>query len=337
MSTKIAINGFGRIGRLAFRQMFGSEDFEIVAINDLTSTDVLAYLLKYDSTHGTYALTETVEYGDGYIMVDSRKVTVFKETDASKLPWGELDVDVVLECSGAYLSKEKSQAHIEAGAKKVVISAPAGTDMPTIVYGVNEDVLTAEDNILSAASCSTNALAPMVKALHELVPIQSGIMTVIHGYTSTQMLQDAPQRKGNLRRSRAAAVNIVPSTAEAAKAVGRVITELNGKLTGSAVRVPVPVGGFINFVAAVKGKDITEETINTAMKEASSEIFAYTEEEYVSSDIVGLTCASMFDATQTLVSKVDDETYQVRLAAWFDNENSFTCQMIRTTQYAAGL
>ncbi len=337
MEIKVAINGFGRIGRLAFRQMFGSGEFEIVAINDLTSSDVLAYLLKYDSTQGTYELAETVEYGDDYLMVDGKKIMVFKETDASKLPWGELNVDVVLECSGAYLSKEKSKAHIDAGAKKVVISAPAGTDMPTIVYGVNEDVLTTEDNIISAASCSTNALAPMVKVLHELVPIQSGIMTVVHGYTATQMLQDAPQRKGNLRRSRAAAVNIVPSTAEAAKAVGRVIPELNGKLTGSAVRVPVPVGVFINFVAVIKGKDITEERINTAMKEASSEIFAYTEEEYVSSDIVGLTCASMFDATQTLVSKVDDETYQVRLAAWFDNESSFACQMIRTTQYAAWL
>ncbi|MGS0765174.1 type I glyceraldehyde-3-phosphate dehydrogenase [Syntrophomonas curvata] len=337
MAIKVAINGFGRIGRLAFRKMFGSGDFEIVAINDLTSTEMLAYLLKYDSTQGTFALAETVKYGKGYIMVDGKTISVFKETDAAKLPWGDLDVDVVLECSGAYLSKEKSQAHIDAGAKKVVISAPAGTDMPTIVFGVNENTLSKEDVIISAASCSTNALAPMVKTLHVLFPVQSGIMTVVHGYTATQMLQDAPQRKGNLRRSRAAAVNIVPSTAEAAKAVGRVIPELNGKLTGSAIRVPVPVGVFINFVAVVKGKDITEERINAAMKEASSEIFAYTEEEYVSTDIVGLTCASMFDATQTLVSKLDDETYQVRLAAWFDNESSFTCQMLRTTQYSAGL
>lgn len=333
MSVKIAINGFGRIGRLAFKQLFDLEGYEVVAINDLTTPEMLAYLLKYDSTQGTYKYADAVEFGENYILVKGVKIPVFKETDAANLPWGAFEIDVVLECSGAYLSMEKSQAHIYAGAKKVVISAPAGTDIPTIVYGVNEDILTPEDKIISAASCSTNALAPMVKALNDYASILSGIMTVIHGYTATQMLQDGPQRKGNFRRSRAAAINIIPTTAEAATAVGRVIPSLNGKLIGSAVRVPVPSGCLITLVAVVSRNELTAEKINATMKTAATEIFGYTEEEYVSSDIVGITYASLFDASQTLVNKVSENKYEIRVAAWFDNENSFVSQMVRTVTY----
>ncbi|NTV90023.1 MAG: aldehyde dehydrogenase [Clostridiales bacterium] len=336
MSVKIAINGFGRIGRLAFRQLFDIEGYEVVAVNDLTTPDMLAYLLKYDSTQGTYKYSETVEYGEDYIVVNGAKIKVFRESDASKLPWRSFGVDIVLECSGAYLSREKSMAHIIAGAGKVVISAPAGTDVPIIVYGVNERTLTPEDRIISAASCSTNALAPMVKALNDYAPVISGIMTVVHGYTATQMLQDSPQKKGNFRRSRAAAVNIIPTTAEAATAVGRVIPEMEGKLTGSAIRVPVPAGCMISFVAVVAGRNISAEKINAAVKTSATKVFGYTDEEYVSSDIVGITYASLFDATQTLVSKVSDDIYQVRVAAWFDNENSFVSQMVRTLVYLSG-
>lgn len=337
MSVKIAINGFGRIGRLAFRQMFNMEGYEIVAINDMTTPEMLVYLLKYDSTQGTYEFSDSLTHGETFISINGKNIPVFKESEADKLPWGKLEVDVVLECSGAYLSKEKCQEHINAGAKKVVVSAPAGTDVPTVVYGVNEDILTSEDMIVSAASCSTNALAPMLKVLNDYAPIQSGIMTVIHGYTATQMLQDGPQRKGNLRRSRAAAVNIIPTTAEAAKAVGRVIPALDGKMIGSAVRVPVPAGCLVTFVAVVSGIDLTEKKVNEAMKASATEIFGYTEEEYVSSDIVGITHASLFDATQTLVCKINDKEYEVRVAAWFDNENSFVSQMVRTVVYVAVL
>lgn len=333
MAVRVAINGFGRIGRLAFRQLFDMDGYEVVAINDMATPEMLVYLLKYDSTQGTYKYSVFVEHGDDYIHVNDVEIPVFKEHDASKLPWGALGVDIVLECSGAYLSKEKSQAHIDAGAKKVVISAPTGSDIPTIVYGVNEGILKPEDNIISAASCSTNALAPMVNALNDFAPILSGIMTVIHGYTATQMLQDSPQRKGNFRRSRAAAINIIPTTAEAATAVGRVIPALNGKLTGSAVRVPVPAGCFITLVAVVSGKGLTVDIVNAAMKTAANEFFGYTEEEYVSSDIVGLTYASLFDASQTLVNKVNENECAVRVAAWFDNENSFVSQMVRTVAY----
>ncbi|ABW18164.1 type I glyceraldehyde-3-phosphate dehydrogenase [Alkaliphilus oremlandii] len=333
MSIRVAINGLGRIGRLALRQLFDMDDFKIVAINDLATPEMLAYLLKYDSTQGTYKYADTVQYGENYIVVDGVKISLYKESDASKLPWEELSIDIVLECSGAYLSREKSQAHIEAGAKNVVISAPAGADIPTIVYGVNEDILKPEDHIVSAASCSTNALAPMVKALNDYTSILSGIMTVIHGYTATQMLQDGPQRKGNLRRSRAAAINIIPTTAEAAAAVGRVIPSLNGKLSGSAVRVPVPTGCLITLAAVVSGKELTVEKINMAMKAAASDTFGYTEEEYVSSDIIGITYAALFDASQTLVNKVNESEFEVRVGAWFDNENSFVSQMIRTTKY----
>ena len=337
MSVKVAINGFGRIGRLAFRQMFGAEGYEVVAINDLTSPKMLAQLLKYDSAQGRYEKADSVVAGEDSITVDGKTIKIYAEADASKLPWGEIGVDVVLECTGFYTSKEKSEAHIKAGAKKVVISAPAGSDLPTIVYGVNENTLKAEDKIISAASCTTNCLAPMAKALNDYVPIQSGIMSTIHAYTGDQMLLDGPHRKGNLRRARAAAVNIVPNSTGAAKAIGLVIPELNGKLIGSAQRVPVPTGSTTILVAVVKGKDITVESINSAMKAASNESFGYTEEELVSSDVIGMRYGSLFDSTQTMVQKIDDDTYQVQVVSWYDNENSYTSQMVRTIKYFAEL
>ncbi len=335
MSVKVAINGFGRIGRLAFRQMFGAEGYEVVAINDLTSPAMLAHLLKYDSAQGRYALADKVTAGEDSITVDGKTIKIYAEKDAKDLPWGEIGVDVVLECTGFYTSKAKSQAHIDAGAKKVVISAPAGNDLKTIVYSVNEKTLTAEDQIISAASCTTNCLAPMADALNKYAPIQSGIMTTVHAFTGDQMVLDGPHRKGDLRRARAAAVNIVPNTTGAAKAIGLVIPELNGKLIGSAQRVPVPTGSTTILVAVVKGKDITKEGINAAMKAASSESFGYTEEPLVSSDIIGITYGSLFDATQTMVAKIDDDTYQVQVVSWYDNENSYTSQMVRTIKYFA--
>ena len=336
MSVKVAINGFGRIGRLAFRQMFGAEGYEIVAINDLTDAKMLAHLLKYDSAQGRYDGHEVVA-GEGEITVDGKTIKIYAEKNAADLPWGEIGVDVVLECTGFYTSKEKASAHIAAGAKKVVISAPAGNDLPTIVYNVNHETLTKEDNIISAASCTTNCLAPMAKALNEYAPIQSGIMTTVHAYTGDQMVLDGPHRKGDLRRARAAAANIVPNSTGAAKAIGLVIPELNGKLIGSAQRVPVPTGSTTLLVAVVKGKDITKEGINAAMKAASSASFGYTEEELVSSDIVGITYGSLFDATQTMVAKIDEDTYQVQVVSWYDNENSYTSQMVRTIKYFAEL
>ena len=335
MSVKVAINGFGRIGRLAFRQMFGAEGYEVVAINDLTSPAMLAHLLKYDSAQGRYALADKVTAGEDSITVDGKTIKIYAEKDAKDLPWGEIGVDVVLECTGFYTSKAKSQAHIDAGAKKVVISAPAGNDLTTIVYSVNEKTLTAEDQIISAASCTTNCLAPMADALNKYAPIQSGIMTTVHAFTGDQMVLDGPHRKGDLRRARAAAVNIVPNSTGAAKAIGLVIPELNGKLIGSAQRVPVPTGSTTILVAVVKGKDITKEGINAAMKAASSESFGYTEEPLVSSDIIGITYGSLFDATQTMVAKIDDDTYQVQVVSWYDNENSYTSQMVRTIKYFA--
>ena len=335
MSVKVAINGFGRIGRLAFRQMFNAEGYEVVAINDLTSPAMLAHLLKYDSAQGRYALADKVTAGEDSITVDGKTIKIYAEKDAKDLPWGEIGVDVVLECTGFYTSKAKSQAHIDAGAKKVVISAPAGNDLKTIVYSVNEKTLTAEDQIISAASCTTNCLAPMADALNKYAPIQSGIMTTVHAFTGDQMVLDGPHRKGDLRRARAAAVNIVPNSTGAAKAIGLVIPELNGKLIGSAQRVPVPTGSTTILVAVVKGKDITKEGINAAMKAASSESFGYTEEPLVSSDIIGITYGSLFDATQTMVAKIDDDTYQVQVVSWYDNENSYTSQMVRTIKYFA--
>ena len=337
MAVKVAINGFGRIGRLAFRQMFGHEGSEIVAINDLTDPKMLAHLLKYDSSQGRYEFADTVTAGEDSITVNGKTIKIYKEADAHNLPWGELGVDVVLECTGFYTSKAKSQAHIDAGAKKVVISAPAGNDLPTIVYNVNHETLTADDNIISAASCTTNCLAPMAKALNDFAPIQTGIMATIHAYTGDQMVLDGPHRGGDLRRARAAAVNITPNSTGAAKAIGLVIPELNGKLIGSAQRVPTPTGSTTILVAVVKGKDVTVEGINAAMKAASTESFGYTEDQIVSSDIIGMRFGSLFDATQTMVSKIDDDTYQVQVVSWYDNENSYTSQMVRTIKYLAEL
>ena len=336
MAVKVAINGFGRIGRLAFRQMFDAEGYEVVAINDLTDPKMLAHLLKYDSSQGRYE-GHTVEAGEGSITVDGKKITIYAKANAAELPWGELGVDVVLECTGFYTSKAKAQAHIDAGAKKVVISAPAGNDLPTIVYNVNHKTLTKDDTIISAASCTTNCLAPMAKALNDYAPVQSGIMSTIHAYTGDQMILDGPHRKGDLRRARAGAVNIVPNSTGAAKAIGLVIPELNGKLIGSAQRVPVPTGSTTILTAVVKGKDITKEGINAAMKAAATESFGYNEEEIVSSDIIGIRYGSLFDATQTMVSKVDEDTYQVQVVSWYDNENSYTSQMVRTINYFAEL
>ena len=337
MAIKVAINGFGRIGRLAFRQMFNAEGYEVVAINDLTDPKMLAHLLKYDSAQGRYALADTVVAKESSIVVDGKEIKIYSEKDAANLPWGDLGVDVVLECTGFYTSKEKASAHIKAGAKKVVISAPAGKDLPTIVYGVNEHTLTKEDTIISAASCTTNCLAPMANALNNLAPIQSGIMTTVHAYTGDQMILDGPHRKGDLRRARAGAENIVPNSTGAAKAIGLVIPELNGKLIGSAQRVPVKTGSTTILVAVCKGKDLTPEVINEYMKNHTSESYGWTDEPLVSSDIVGMRFGSLFDATQTMVHKLDDETYHVQVVAWYDNENSYTSQMVRTIKYFAEL
>ena len=337
MAVKVAINGFGRIGRLAFRQMFNAEGYEVVAINDLTKPAMLAHLLKYDSAQGRYELADTVSAGEDSITVDGKEIKIYAERNAADLPWGELGVDVVLECTGFYTSKEKASAHITAGAKKVVISAPAGNDLPTIVYNVNHKTLTADDTVISAASCTTNCLAPMAKALNDAFPIASGIMTTVHAYTGDQMTLDGPHPKGDLRRARAAACNIVPNSTGAAKAIGLVIPELNGKLIGSAQRVPTCTGSTTILVAVVKGADVTKEAINAAMKAASTESFGYTEEELVSSDIIGIRYGSLFDATQTMVTKIDEDTYQVQVVSWYDNENSYTSQMVRTIKYFAEL
>ena len=337
MAVKVAINGFGRIGRLAFRQMFGAEGYEVVAINDLTSPAMLAHLLKYDTAQGSYCgkigeNLHTVEATEDSIIVDGKEIKIYAEKNAADAPWGKLGVDVVLECTGFYCSKEKSMAHIAAGAKKVVISAPAGNDLKTIVYNVNNDTLTAEDQIISAASCTTNCLAPMAKALNDKYPIVSGIMTTVHAYTGDQMILDGPHRKGDLRRARAGAQNIVPNSTGAAKAIGLVIPELNKKLIGSAQRVPVCTGST-TILVAVKGSDVTVDSVNAAMKAQSSESFGYNTEPIVSSDVIGMRYGSLFDATQTMVAKIDDDTYQVQVVSWYDNENSYTSQMVRTIKY----
>ncbi len=334
-NVKVAINGFGRIGRLAFRQMFDAKGYDVVAINDLTSPKMLAHLLKYDSAQGRYKYADGVEAGEDFISVNGKKIKIYAMANAAELPWGQLDVDVVLECTGFYTSKAKAEAHIQAGAKKVVISAPAGSDLPTVVYNVNHKTLKASDTVISAASCTTNCLAPMAKALNDLAPIKSGIMTTVHAYTGDQMTLDGPQRKGDLRRSRAAACNIVPNSTGAAKAIGLVIPELNGKLIGSAQRVPTPTGSTTILVAVVEG-NVTKEQINAAMKAASTESFGYTEEELVSSDVIGITYGSLFDATQTMVIPMGDST-QVQVVSWYDNENSYTSQMVRTIKYFAEL
>ena len=341
-NVRVAINGFGRIGRLAFRQMFGAEGYEVVAINDLTSPAMLAHLLKYDTAQGSYLgyLGEnkhTVEATEDSIIVDGKEIKIYACKDAKDCPWGTIGVDVVLECTGFYCSKDKSMAHIEAGAKKVVISAPAGNDLKTIVFNVNNETLTADDQIISAASCTTNCLAHMAKALNEYAPIQSGIMTTVHAYTGDQMILDGPHRKGDLRRARAGAQNIVPNSTGAAKAIGLVIPELNGKLIGSAQRVPTCTGSTTLLVAVVKGKDVTAAGINAAMKAAANESFGYNDEAIVSSDVIGMRFGSLFDATQTMVAKVDEDTYQVQVVSWYDNENSYTSQMVRTIKYFAEL
>lgn len=336
MAVKVAINGFGRIGRLAFRQMFGAQGYEVVAINDLTNPKMLAHLLKYDSAQGRYE-GHTVEVGEDFIVVDGKKITIYAKADAAELPWKELGVDVVLECTGFYTSKDKAQAHIRAGARKVVISAPAGNDLPTIVYNVNHQVLTKEDTIISAASCTTNCLAPMAKALNDYAPILSGIMSTIHAYTGDQMILDGPHRKGDLRRARAGALNIVPNSTGAAKAIGLVIPEINGKLIGSAQRVPVPTGSTTILIATVKKAGVTKEAVNAAMKAAVSDSFGYNEDEIVSSDVIGIRYGSLFDSTQTMVSKISDDEYQVQVVSWYDNENSYTSQMVRTIKYFSEL
>ncbi len=338
MAVKVAINGFGRIGRLAFRQMFGAEGYEIVAINDLTKPSMLAHLLKYDTAQGRYdGHTVVADDEAGTITVDGKELKIYAEKNAADLPWGEIGVDVVLECTGFYCSKDKSQAHIDAGAKKVVISAPAGNDLKTIVFNTNHETLTADDTIISAASCTTNCLAPMAKALNDYAPIQSGIMTTVHAYTGDQMILDGPHRKGDLRRARAGAQNIVPNSTGAAKAIGLVIPELNGKLIGSAQRVPTCTGSTTILVAVVKGKDVTKEGINAAMKAVANESYGYNEDQIVSSDVIGIRYGSLFDATQTMVTKIDDDTYQVQVVSWYDNENSYTSQMVRTIKYFAEL
>ncbi len=352
-NVRVAINGFGRIGRLAFRQMFGAEGYEIVAINDLTSPKMLANLLKYDTAQGGYAgrigenlhtvSSKEPEYAEdgktilkeGSITVDGKEITIYARPKAQDLPWGELKVDVVLECTGFYCSKEKSMAHIQAGARKVVISAPAGKDLPTIVFGVNEKTLTKEDNVISAASCTTNCLAPMAKALNDFAPIQSGIMSTIHAYTGDQMILDGPHRKGDLRRARAGAANIVPNSTGAAKAIGLVIPELNGKLIGSAQRVPVTTGSTTILTAVVKGEGVTAEAINAAMKAAANQSFGYNEDQIVSSDVIGMRFGSLFDATQTMVIDLGNGLYEVQVVSWYDNENSYTSQMVRTIKYFA--
>ena len=336
MAVRVAINGFGRIGRLAFRQMFGAEGYEVVAINDLTSPKMLAHLLKYDSSQGKYEHADEVEAGEDSITVCGKEIKIYAFPDANNCPWGELKVDVVLECSGFYTSKEKAQAHINAGARKVVISAPAGNDLPTIVYNTNHTTLKPTDTIISAASCTTNCLAPMADALNKYAPIQSGIMVTIHAYTGDQMTLDGPQRKGDLRRSRAAACNIVPNSTGAAKAIGLVIPELNGKLIGSAQRVPTPTGSTTILTAVVEG-NVTVDQINAAMKAASNESFGYNTDEIVSSDIVGMTYGSLFDATQTMAMPLDNGTTEVQVVSWYDNENYYTSQMVRTIKYFAEL
>ena len=327
MSVKVAINGFGRIGRLAFRQMFGAEGYDVVAINDLTDPKMLAHLLKYDSAQGRYAKADTVVAKESSIVVDGKEIQIYSEKNAADLPWGKIGVDVVLECTGFYTSKAKAQAHIDAGAQVVGISAPAGNDLPTIVYSVNENTLTKEDKIISAASCTTNCLAPMANALNKLAPIVKGFMTTIHAYTGDQMVLDGPHRKGDLRRARAAAVNIVPNSTGAAKAIGLVIPELAGKLDGAAQRVPVPTGSTTELVAVVY-KSVTKEEVNAAMKAAASASFGYNEDEIVSSDIVGITYGSLFDATQTKVTELPNGQTLVKIVSWYDNENSYTLSLI---------
>ncbi len=338
MAIRVAINGFGRIGRLSFRKMFGNDNIDVVAINDLTAPDMLAHLLKYDSVQGAYS-GHKVTSDSNSISVDEKKIAVYSETDPEKLPWKDLNVDIVLECTGMFTSKAKAEAHIRAGAKKVLISAPAGNDLPTVVYGTNHTTLTAEDNIVSGASCTTNCLAPMAKALNDYREVRTGFMTTIHAYTGDQMILDGPHKKGDFRRARAGAVNIVPNSTGAAKAIGLVIPELSGRLIGSAQRVPVPSGSITILDATLKDEtdSVSVEGINKAMREAVSESFGYTDEEIVSSDVIGMSYGSLFDATQTLAQKCGTHIYEVRVVAWYDNEMSYVSQLIRTLAHMGSL
>lgn len=333
MGINIAINGFGRIGRLAFRQMFQAEGFTIAAINDLTSPQMLAHLLKYDTSQGRY--DRNIGYGENSLTVDGVRIPILAEKDPRQLPWKEMQIDLVLECTGFFASKKASQAHIDAGAKKVLISTAAGKDLPTIVYGINQQTLTGEDTIVSAASCTTNCLAPMAYYLNELAPIQKGFMTTIHAYTNDQNTLDGPHPKGDLRRARTAAGNIIPTTTGAAKAIGLVIPALAGKLDGTSQRVPVITGSLTELTAVVKGV-VTAEQVNGKMEKSQSDEYGYTEEMIVSSDIIGMTFGGLFDATQTKVTELGGDTL-VKIAAWYDNENSFTSQMVRTAKYMAKL
>lgn len=333
MSIKVAINGFGRIGRLALRQMTEVEGLEVVAINDLTPADMLVHLFKYDTTQGRFKGEVTLK--DDAIVVNGKTIKVFSNANPGELPWGDLGVDVVLECTGFFTSKDKAEQHIQAGAKKVVISAPGGNDIKTIVFNVNHDILDGSETVISGASCTTNCLAPMAKVLNDKFGIVTGIMTTIHAYTGDQMTLDAPHRKGDKRRARAAAMNIVPNSTGAAKAIGLVIPELNGKLDGAAQRVPVATGSVTELVSVLE-KNVTKDEINAAMKAAANESYGYTEEELVSSDIIGSEFGSLFDATQTKVMEVGGKQL-VKTVAWYDNEMSYTNQLIRTLKYFAGL
>ena len=333
MTVKVAINGFGRIGRLALRRIQNVEGIEVVAINDLTPVAQLVHLLKYDTTQGRF--DGEASAAEGSIVVNGKEIKAFANPNPAELPWGELGVDVVLECTGFFTSKEKAEAHIQAGAKKVVISAPGGNDIKTIVYNVNHETLDGTETVISGASCTTNCLAPMAKALHDNFTVVEGLMTTIHGYTGDQNTLDAPHRGGDLRRARAAAENIVPNTTGAAKAIGLVIPELNGKLDGAAQRVPVPTGSLTELVAVVE-KTVTAEEVNAAMKAASNESFGYNVDPIVSSDIVGIEYGSLFDATQTKVLTVGDKQL-VKVVSWYDNEMSYTSQLVRTLKYFAGL
>lgn len=328
---RIAINGFGRIGRLTFRRLYKDPDVEIVAINCSHPTEEIAHLLKYDSTYRTFVDASLVKATENAIEIGDYKIAITGERDAAKLPWKELNIDVVVDCTGVYKKSEKAMAHINAGAKKVVISAP-GDDMPTIVFGVNEDTLKKEDDIISAASCTTNCLAPMAFNLNKLAPIEKGYMTTIHAYTGDQQPLDSFHKKGDLRRARASAYNIVPNTTGAAKAIGKVIPELNGKLDGAAQRVPTPTGSLTELIAVVN-KKVNAEEINAFMKEAANPSYAYTEDEIVSTDIIGMEAGSCFDATQTKVMELSADQSLVKVVAWYDNEYSYTCQMCRTVKY----
>ena len=331
MSVKVAINGFGRIGRLALRQIVKTEGIEVVAVNDLTPADMLVHLFKYDSTQGRF--NSTVELKDNAMIVNGKEIKVFANANPEELPWKDLGIDVVLECTGFFTSKEKAEAHIRAGARKVVISAPGGNDVKTVVFNVNHNILDGSETVISAASCTTNCLAPMAAVLQKQFGIVQGLMTTIHAYTGDQNTLDAPHRKGDKRRARAAAANIVPNSTGAAKAIGLVIPELNGKLDGAAQRVPVPTGSLTELVCTLE-KNVTKEEINAAMKAAANESFGYTEDEIVSSDVIGMEFGSLFDATQTRVQTVGDKQL-VKTVAWYDNEMSYTCQLVRSLKFFA--